>query len=61
MRIGFGSDIHRLVEGHPLMLGGIMIPSERGEAAHSDGDVLLHTRGRCAGREEDRISGLAAA
>lgn len=42
MRIGFGSDIHRLVEGHPLMLGGIMIPSERGEAAHSDGDVLLH-------------------
>lgn len=42
MRIGFGSDIHRLEEGHPLMLGGIMIPSERGEAAHSDGDVLLH-------------------
>ena len=42
MRIGFGNDIHRLVEGRPLMLGGIEIPSDKGEDAHSDGDVLLH-------------------
>lgn len=42
MRIGFGNDIHRLAEGHALMLGGIAIPSKLGEVAHSDGDVLLH-------------------
>ena len=42
MRIGFGNDIHRLAEGRALMLGGIRIPSERGEIAHSDGDVLIH-------------------
>lgn len=42
MRIGFGSDIHRLKEGRPLMLGGIMIPSGKGEDGHSDGDVLIH-------------------
>ncbi len=42
MRIGFGNDIHRLAEGRDLMLGGIRIPSEKGEIAHSDGDVLIH-------------------
>ncbi len=42
MRIGFGNDIHRLAEGRALMLGGIAIPSKKGEIAHSDGDVLLH-------------------
>lgn len=42
MRVGIGSDIHRLASGRPLMIGGIEIPSERGESAHSDGDVLIH-------------------
>ncbi len=42
MRIGQGFDLHRLVQGRPLMLGGIEIASDRGEEAHSDGDVLLH-------------------
>ncbi|HRH41010.1 MAG TPA: 2-C-methyl-D-erythritol 2,4-cyclodiphosphate synthase [Pyrinomonadaceae bacterium] len=41
-RIGFGNDIHRLVEGKPLILGGILIPSEKGAEGHSDADVLLH-------------------
>jgi len=41
-RIGQGWDIHRLVAGRPLMLGGLRVPSELGEDAHSDGDVLLH-------------------
>ena len=42
MRVGFGNDIHRLVEGRPLLLGGIEIPFDKGADAHSDGDVLLH-------------------
>lgn len=42
MRIGFGTDIHRLVEGRKLIIGGIDIPSPVGELAHSDGDVLYH-------------------
>ncbi len=42
MRIGMGYDIHRLVEGRPLVLGGVTVPSPKGEAAHSDGDVLIH-------------------
>ena len=42
MRIGFGSDIHRLVEGRKLILAGVVIPSPKGELAHSDGDVLYH-------------------
>lgn len=41
-RVGLGYDSHRLVEGRPLMLGGVEIPSEKGEAGHSDGDALLH-------------------
>ena len=42
MRIGFGNDIHRLVTGRPLVIGGVTIPSDKGEEAHSDGDVLIH-------------------
>lgn len=42
MRIGQGWDVHRMVPGRALMLGGIQIPSEKGEDGHSDGDVLLH-------------------
>ncbi len=41
-RIGIGSDTHRLVEGRPLMLGGVHIASDRGGAGHSDADALLH-------------------
>lgn len=42
MRIGFGWDLHRLVPGRPLLLGGIEVPFEKGESGHSDGDVLIH-------------------
>jgi 2-C-methyl-D-erythritol 2,4-cyclodiphosphate synthase len=41
-RTGIGTDIHRLVEGRALKLGGIVIPYEKGLLAHSDGDVALH-------------------
>src|SRR5512143_5823 len=41
-RIGIGYDIHRLVEGRKLVLGGIEIPFERGLLGHSDSDVLTH-------------------
>jgi len=41
-RIGQGIDFHRLEKGLKLWLGGILIPSEKGCVAHSDGDVLLH-------------------
>jgi 2-C-methyl-D-erythritol 2,4-cyclodiphosphate synthase len=41
-RTGFGYDVHRLVEGRPLILGGIEVPYERGLEGHSDADVLLH-------------------
>ncbi len=41
-RIGQGWDLHRLVLGRPLLIGGVEVPSELGEDAHSDGDVLLH-------------------
>ena len=42
-RIGQGYDIHRLVPGKPLLIGGIQIESSVGSEAHSDGDVLLHS------------------
>lgn len=42
-RIGQGYDVHQLVEGRPLIIGGINIPYERGLLGHSDADVLLHT------------------
>ena len=41
-RIGFGTDIHRLVTGRPLVLGGVEIESELGAEGHSDADVLIH-------------------
>ena len=42
MRIGNGYDLHRLVEGRPLVLGGVTIPFERGLLGHSDADVICH-------------------
>ena len=42
MRIGHGYDVHRLVEGRKLILGGVEIPWEKGLLGHSDADVLLH-------------------
>lgn len=41
-RIGFGSDIHRLVSGRPLVLGGVVIESDLGAEGHSDADALTH-------------------
>jgi 2-C-methyl-D-erythritol 2,4-cyclodiphosphate synthase len=41
-RIGIGNDTHRLVEGRPLMLGGVHVACERGGEGHSDADALLH-------------------
>ncbi|MCQ4144361.1 MULTISPECIES: 2-C-methyl-D-erythritol 2,4-cyclodiphosphate synthase [Vogesella] len=41
-RIGQGYDVHRLVEGRPLMLGGVHIPHDKGLLGHSDADALLH-------------------
>jgi 2-C-methyl-D-erythritol 2,4-cyclodiphosphate synthase len=42
MRIGIGYDVHRLVTGRKLVLGGILIPFEKGLLGHSDADVLVH-------------------
>ena len=42
MRIGSGYDVHKLVEGRPLILGGVEIAFEKGVLGHSDADVLLH-------------------
>src|SRR5918911_5118493 len=41
-RIGIGHDTHRLVEGRPLILGGVRLKSERGAEGHSDADALVH-------------------
>ncbi len=41
-KIGFGQDIHKLVVGRPLILGGVTIPFDKGEEAYSDGDVVYH-------------------
>jgi 2-C-methyl-D-erythritol 4-phosphate cytidylyltransferase/2-C-methyl-D-erythritol 2,4-cyclodiphosphate synthase len=41
-RIGVGYDLHRLVEGRPLMLGGVNVPAEKGSLGHSDADVVCH-------------------
>ena len=43
IRIGQGFDVHQLVEGRPLIVGGVTIPYEKGLLGHSDADVLLHT------------------
>lgn len=45
MRIGFASDIHELVEKRKLILAGVVVPFEKGEKAHSDGDVVYHALG----------------
>ena len=42
MRIGMGYDVHKLVEGRDLIIGGVKIPYEKGLLGHSDADVLLH-------------------
>ena len=42
MRIGHGYDVHRLVEGRPLIMGGVNIPHDKGLDGHSDADVLVH-------------------
>ena len=42
MRIGHGYDVHKLVEGRKLIIGGVEIPHEKGLLGHSDADVLLH-------------------
>jgi 2-C-methyl-D-erythritol 2,4-cyclodiphosphate synthase len=42
MRIGHGYDAHTFIEGRPLVLGGVTIPYEKGLAAHSDGDAVIH-------------------
>ncbi|MGD9280905.1 MAG: 2-C-methyl-D-erythritol 2,4-cyclodiphosphate synthase [Desulfobacterales bacterium] len=42
MRVGIGYDIHRLVEGRPLILGGVPVRYEKGLLGHSDADVLVH-------------------
>jgi 2-C-methyl-D-erythritol 4-phosphate cytidylyltransferase/2-C-methyl-D-erythritol 2,4-cyclodiphosphate synthase len=53
-RAGIGYDLHRLVEGRPMILGGVIIPFERGPAGHSDGDAVCHAI-------TDAILGAAAA
>lgn len=42
MRVGIGYDVHKLTEGRPLVLGGVVVPYECGLAGHSDGDVVVH-------------------
>ena len=42
MRIGLGYDVHKLIEGRPLIMGGVNIPHEKGLLGHSDADVLIH-------------------
>lgn len=43
MRIGFGYDVHQLVNGRKLIIGGVKIPHEKGLLGHSDADVLIHS------------------
>lgn len=42
IRVGFGYDVHRLVEGRPFWLGGVLVPHTHGCDGHSDADVLIH-------------------
>jgi len=42
VKVGFGFDVHRLVEGAELWIGGVNIPSDKGAVGHSDSDVLIH-------------------
>ena len=60
MRVGMGYDVHRLVEGRKLILGGVEIPYEKGLLGHSDADVLLHAIMDAllgAARSEERRAG----
>ncbi|POY38987.1 2-C-methyl-D-erythritol 2,4-cyclodiphosphate synthase [Solitalea longa] len=41
-RVGFGFDVHQLVDGHPFFLGGVKLEADKGAFGHSDADVLLH-------------------
>ncbi len=43
LRVGFGYDVHKLVKGRKLILGGVQIPHSKGLLGHSDADVLLHS------------------
>lgn len=52
-RIGYGSDIHRLSAGRPLVLGGVEIDSDLGADGHSDADALTHA---CAIEQPSRLS-----
>ncbi|HWW87138.1 MAG TPA: 2-C-methyl-D-erythritol 4-phosphate cytidylyltransferase [Vicinamibacterales bacterium] len=54
MRVGTGYDLHRMVEGRPLILGGVTIPHDRGPQGHSDGDAVCHA-------VTDAVLGAAAA
>src|SRR5205814_1272295 len=54
VRVGTGYDLHRLVEGRPLVLAGVPVPFDRGPLGHSDGDVLCHAI-------TDAVLGAAAA
>jgi 2-C-methyl-D-erythritol 2,4-cyclodiphosphate synthase len=42
LRVGLGHDTHRLEPGRPLIIGGVVVPHDKGPVSHSDGDVLLH-------------------
>lgn len=42
MRVGLGYDVHKLVEGRKLIIGGVNVPHEKGLLGHSDADVLIH-------------------
>lgn len=42
VKVGFGFDVHKLVEGADLWIGGVKVPSEKGAVGHSDADVLIH-------------------
>ena len=53
-RMGIGYDLHRLVEGRPMILGGVTVPFDRGPLGHSDGDAVCHAL-------TDAILGAAAA
>jgi len=57
MRIGHGFDTHALVPDRPLVLGGVLIPHDRGLEGHSDGDVLLHAvTSALLGAPSDRVN-----
>ena len=61
LRIGHGYDVHRLVEGRKLILGGVEVPFEKGLLGHSDADVLAHALadailGACRGGDIGKLS-----